>query len=390
MFLVDKIFLHIKDSCELLGMIVASGMESLNIPEFAKTQHFHKGAGPFLQIKGIKALDEFSALSIAEKRLDRLSTLTSLYHHKRLLDWNAQVLIVDNEKEQASLTSAPGSPMHLCSDNRIGDAASQLRDFIKRFRMAEEQSFLRFVRATDMHALALRSESEENQLLNLWIALETLAPSRAGRSKSKIANVIDSIIPFICIDYPYRLTQGLACDFERWLRGNGNEELQQCLNDIEGDTMREKVVKLLLLPGCQDARERIYSSLDTFYLLRNRAHYFSEVFAKTKRIEALLSNHAKRVELQIRRIYRTRNQIVHGGHTPPFTPILIKNAHDYLDIVTSSISRLASGEKRIATVDQAFMFIELKHNEMRHDLRVKNECINSDNIEQLLLSICPF
>ena len=45
----------------------------------------------------------------------------------------------------------------------------------------------------------------------------------------------------------------------------------------------------------------------------------------------MMEAHQKKVEWQIRRIYRTRNLIVHSGRSPIFLHALIENAHDYLD-----------------------------------------------------------
>ena len=44
-----------------------------------------------------------------------------------------------------------------------------------------------------------------------------------------------------------------------------------------------------------------------------------------------MKKHAKRVEWQIKRIYRNRNMIVHNGEKTPYLSLLVENLHSYVD-----------------------------------------------------------
>jgi hypothetical protein len=272
--------------------------------------------------------------------------------------------------------------MLLCSDLRTHDAAVKLNKFINEFELHGIESFQKFFRATELHSLALKNDSPENQLLNLWVGLETLVPSRLSKNKAKINNVIDSILPFLSLDYVYTLTDKLTFDLKTW----NYASLHKNIKDIDGDNEREKLIKLLILHEYKDKKDSLFADLGDFYLLRNRAHYFSECLKSSSKISKMLSTHWERVDWQIRRIYRSRNQIVHAGRTPRYIDVLIKNTHDYLDVVTNGIVSLASAKGKINTVDQAFKYAEVRYHEYISMLTKEDIIVNSSNIKSLVIN----
>lgn len=279
------------------------------------------------------------------------------------------------------MITASQNPMLMCADSKKENAAIKLNSFITNFSVTDADSFKRFNRASELHALALRSDSPENQLLNLWVALETIVPSKLNRTKAKINNIIDSVLPFLSLTYIELLTDRLTRDFYLWNRSKFNKSIE----GIEGITERQRLLKLLLLPEHLEKKNQLFSDLRQFYLLRNRAHYFSKALSSTSRIASILEIHWQRVDWQIRRIYRTRNLIVHAGHTPSYINILITNIHDYLDIVLNMIGRLASDGDKINTIEIAFKYSEIKYLEFIAELKASDQSIKADNIDRFLL-----
>ena len=95
-----------------------------------------------------------------------------------------------------------------------------------------------------------------------------------------------------------------------------------------------------------------------------------------------LESHSKRVEWQIRRIYRARNIIVHSGKTPSYTRILVENIHDYLDVIMGSLIQLATKPKTIMSIDQGFKYLSLTHDSYKKDLEKKGAVFTSDLIDK--------
>lgn len=375
------LFDEIKESCKAFRIEIRDALEDGDI-EVAKKKNFELVEDSrYLIVTGIKVMDVFSARDFAERRIEQISTLVNLFHHKEIPSWESNALLINLDTEKARIISSTQNPMLMCSDLRTPEAATKLNCFINEFKLRDRGSLQKFFRAAELHSLALRSDSPENQLLNLWVALETLAPSKLGRNKAKVNNIIDSILPFLSLNYIHSLTDWLTRDIRRFNKGLLNKTVE----NVEGEDDSQKLIRVLLLEEHEDKKLALLSELGDFHLLRNRVHYFSTCLSTPKKIARLLESHWTRVDWQIRRIYRTRNQIVHAGYTPRYVDVLIKNIHDYLDIVIRGIGKLASKNGKFNTNDQIFKYAEIKYQEYIKLLNSLSTKIDSSNISQLVL-----
>ena len=59
-----------------------------------------------------------------------------------------------------------------------------------------ESRHIDFSRSIDLHSAALTASAIENQMLDLWAALETLIPKSSESNKDRIVQICDQIIPF--------------------------------------------------------------------------------------------------------------------------------------------------------------------------------------------------
>ena len=178
-FRVNALFEEIKDSCAALKVAVYRALPEdllnlINNKSFALV-----GEEIYIVVEKISSMDVFSARDHAERRMEQISTLYSLFHHKEAVTWNRNALLVNWETKKDRVVSASPNQMLMCADSKKGNAAIKLNSFINNFSL-EADSFTKFNRAAELHSLALRNDSPENQLLNLWVALETIVPNRSG------------------------------------------------------------------------------------------------------------------------------------------------------------------------------------------------------------------
>ncbi|MFG3694835.1 hypothetical protein ACGFZ6_15835 [Stutzerimonas stutzeri] len=262
-------------------------------------------------------------------------------------------------------------------DLKRGPAAKKLTKFVSGFSMKRE-SFRKFHRSAELHALALSSDSVENQMINLWIALESLIPSK-GPDKASIEHMVDSVIPFLNSSYVSKLLLSLCRDLFRW---NGRL-MKILLKDIGGKDLISRLASFLSLQKHEAARNRLESSFGEFVLLSERYNYIKGVLSSPELVVETLDRHKERVSWQIRRIYRARNLIVHEGATPTFAKVLIENIHDYLDTVFSALMAMAS-EGKINTIEQGFKHVELNYSAYHSNLKAKGLAFDENNFERLL------
>lgn len=226
-------------------------------------------------------------------------------------------------------------------------------------------SFDRFNRVADLHGISVASYIVENQLVSLWTSLETLIP--VSMKGAKIANVVDSMIPFLLMTYVKRLISRLGHDLVIWRRWT----IKRILNKVEGgssSSISQKLLALLCVPANEALRIELYSELEDFHLLRFRLFSLSEMLATPEKIQKALDSHEKKVRWQIRRIYRTRNLIVHSGSKPSYIHGLVENGHEYLDLILFEVMKFACGDYRTTTLEQAFDLASIKFEKFKKKL----------------------
>lgn len=333
-------------------------------------------------VSNINARDSYSARLKAEWLIKLCSTLISLFHHKENPSWLSECVVFEIKNNLYKFVRTPINSMQKCSDLRQSVASKRLQSFMSEFSF-EEDSFSKFVRSAQLHSMALRSDAEENQILNLWISLESLVPSETkSDDASNIEHIVDSVVPFLCIGYFERLVNNLVKDLLRW----NNAATRRALRPIPGIKFTEKLLRLITLPAFDSERLALESEFRDFHLLRDRFSHFRNIFSTPSKAIEALDAHKLRLEWQLRRIYRTRNIIVHSGKTPPYTKSLIEHAHDYLDTVLASLAKLASTPKTINSVAQGFKHVDLKYQTYYKSLAAKGVAFDVNNIDSLVFS----
>jgi len=346
-------------------------------------QHAFEPAGDetYVLASGIKAHDVYSARQQAIRNLDNLSDLLSLFQHRSRIAWRPEAVVVQNCcSEEMRWVTPPKGPMEKASDLRPEKAAKELNAFLKSFS-AKGMSFRKFNRVADIHGICINHDIIENQLVNLWTALETLAPSHSGGSK--ISNVTASALPFLLHTYVDRLIQQLAYDLLNWDKWRARKLLHKVPCDPK-TSLKGKCLRLLCLSENEMLREQLYEQLKDFHLLRYRAFQLSEKLSDRKRIQQLIEDHEKKVTWQIRRIYRARNLIVHSGRTPPpYIDTLVENGHAYLDMIVFEVMKISCGDYSASTLEQVFEIGKIQYQAFSRQL-AEHAPLSSTNCDFLL------
>lgn len=318
----------------------------------------------YITVKNIKAYDHYTARRLAEDRLDNLSDLFTLFFHKKQISWRGDVVITQCCNNEPVLVRTPKGAMEKGFDLKPDRAAKELNTFLKKFS-ARGISFQKFNRVVDLHGICLSSDIAENQLVNIWTSLETIVPSHVG--SSKIGGIISAISPFIAICYLQRIVERFTSDLILWDKWRAKKILKKvpCTNPT---ILQERTLNLLSIDSNKAILDELYAALKDFHLLRFRAFNLSELFNNPKKLQEIIETHQKKVAWQLRRIYRTRNLIVHSGRSIFYINTLIENGHDYLDQVLFDIMRMSCNEYRVKTLEQAFEIVKVRFQKFNNTL----------------------
>jgi len=333
----------------------------------------------FFIANNVKALDPVTAKLEAERRINKLSKLFVFYHHKQHPTWESKSLVINESSKNVFLLDEKVSPMSKGRDLKPKKAAIKLNNLIKGLSLHSE-SFAKYDRAIDLHGLSIENKYIENQLLQNWIAFETLLVGYS--SKSKIEQVLDHLIPFLKHEYLLRTIDEFSRDLMRFDRAFFSSEIKKI---SIGDNVKEKIVALITLDNYKVNRINIYKHLDKSPLLKWRLSKFHTFFGTPKAIKEFVDVHELKIRWQIKRMYRTRNLIVHAGIIPDYTETLVENSHTYLDLLLSTINDLSINGNIIYSIEQAIE--ELSIRVRKHDRYLKeleDKTIDENNYKKLI------
>jgi len=366
-----------KDSLKSFDVNIVNDLHDLDI-DHSKHKFPKSENEVYICVSEIKARDNFSAKNNAEETLEMLSTIFALFHHKQQISWATDCLIWNKTDDEVSRSRFRTNAMHKCSDLKPSRAAIQANGFLSEFGL-EKNSFRVFSRAAELHSLALKSDSNENQMLNLWIALESIIPASHDTQTATIEHIVQSTMPFLNLGYYQRLVARFTSDLFNWDR----YQIKKVLKDIQGENQVIKVAKLLSLEEFSDKRQELKGSFKNFHLLHDRFEYLEYIYAAPQNMVKGLESHTMRVGWQIRRIYRARNMIVHSGMTPSYIELLIENVHDYLDHIIEKIIILVNDSRKILSIEQAFKLTDMTYKSLKDTLTDKKLKLNAELIEEM-------
>lgn len=355
-----------EDNFSGFAMIVANELpEKFANAGCAKNFKRKKEHERFLIVQDIQAFDRFSAVEKGLKRAKLLQNLFRIYHHKNEFGLRGDVVVEQCCVDGMRLASCEKSRMEFVTDDRPAKAANKLNFLLKNTQLMKGRDRTKLLSVAEFHGMSIEASSVENQILNLWISMETLAPSRIGRAK--IDNVLEAFLPVTGLGYIRRLVEQATYDLLRWDRSRASKLLR--MTGAEGDPAPAKMLRLLALDEHKDARKKAYEELGDFSLLRFRLFSLHESLSRPDLVLGFLDAHQRRVGWQIRRIYRVRNSIVHLGRTPSFAHMIVDNAHDYLDQALKMSNDVSCGPNGMATYETCFHYLAWEFDLFRKRIR---------------------
>lgn len=349
-FVASELMGDISDSISSMDAEIVESLPD-DVSKVAAINGLEKGENEvYVHIQYIQSFDKYSAREEAVRILENLSNLFTVFHHKSKISWRPEVLVRQCCSEGIVVVLPPKSAMDKVADMRSGKASKELNILIESLPL-NKASRARLMRVADLHGLCVSHAISENQLVNIWTALETLIPSNLG--SSKISNIINAMLPFLMRGYISRIIERFTFDLLRWDLWRAKKILKK-VQSRPGANLVERVANLLSTNDNKELRDELYAALKDFHLLRYRAFFLHETLSDPNKIKSILDVHEKKLIWQLRRIYRTRNLIVHSGRYPEYLNTLIENGHEYLDQVVFDILKLTCGEYRAETIEQAF------------------------------------
>ena len=337
----------------------------------------------FLVVKDIEATDEIRARGFADERLLLIDSLSKYHIHRGTLPRSDHALVYSEDQKRYGVSKKPSPPIIKSPDRPTAKLANLIKDTmsILNSKNLDGQSLFRLIRALRRHDAALRSEMPENQLLEFWSAIEVLFPP-TGEKTDRIIQISGPLASFVSSKYAAKI----ASDLYKSIKNSGYADGLIILNEVpEGDNPIEKCLAMFSIEKNEPIRQKLYKLLELHPLLKNRIHYLTTRFSSADLVLKTLKGHIERVSWQTRRIYRTRNIIIHSGKSLPYIGILVENLHSYLDRVLDVLNERISHSTNATTIDQIALEVKLESESHLNILKkLGNEKCTSDNYKLIL------
>lgn len=277
----------------------------------------------------ISDLDPYSAYVHLEKFLDAVNEIVTLFDNETKIGYSSIACLNYSYKKTITIKRAMEKRPYLF-DNK--DYAMRTATVLKNMNMSKLM-FSTLTKTAEFHSDALNKTTSDNYtLVILWTALEALFVDNSDNTQ-KSKRVIEGLIAIIQRTHITKSLKYLQYDLVRQLKLTGPDLIEKYqLNNLKS------FIAVLFSSEESDEVKEIGHAIRNNLLLRTRIFYITDSCCKTnERILNWLENHQQKIEWQIKRIYRTRNLIVHSGRTVPFMSDLVEHLHNYVDFIINFI-----------------------------------------------------
>jgi len=231
-------------------------------------------------------------------------------------------------------------------------------------------------RAINMHAEAFDSRSTLTIFKTFWTALEALFSSEnVAPTRDKI---FKGVLQIIQKTYILKKMRAL------FVQLNDAVSLQEREN-LSIDSFDSFLCYFARYKADSSEMKKIYALLKDNPLLRTRLFTMRKDFNKGKDIKKILDDHSKKIEWQLKRLYRIRNIATHLGRELNGAEVALNHLHNYFDFIVNYMLCKAENDNYVASTS-AVVF-EAKNDNQIYDefLKTKkDEDLSGDNYLNLL------
>lgn len=327
----------------------------------------------------VSALDDKNALKKVDNKLNLFFRYYNFFSHNQKKEIILNIGMIRNRKNECSFIKIKSDRFNYTkyfSDRILGVISENLISLLMK-----KKDFIYIDKSVRMHNLALKSVEPKNSFLNLWSILEILCIN--GKVDSKISEISKSILPILQKDY----IEGVFLNLDEYLKKHLDDVYYKDLKEkLPGKRVVEKISCLIILDDYKDLRKEICDKLIEYPLIRSRIFQLNELYKNPKTMKKDLERFIKRIDWHLKRLYRTRNMIIHSGEEPMNLKVLSEHLHNYVDEILKEIMILLA-VKNLGNIKNVFTNSKFIIDNIIKSLEVKKENFSKDEIIFLMKNI---
>lgn len=384
-FVGSKFFKKIEESCSTFNIEIIDSKpveydHSLENNFFKNTQN----KKIFIKCKNVRAVDYVHASKVASETISLISDLFTVFHHKTKPWFSDYSLVFHHKKKNVVNISDSVNTMEKLKDTAIDDAQNVFPIFLEHFGL-EHESFKRFNRGVELHALSLSTKETASQVLNLWICLETLLITESG---STHISTVENFLQKIILNNILEAKMGNLRDLlEEWNKEKFEEIILKLPLEVQKNTTKA-TASIFLLKKYKALAIELLNEMNEAPLLRYKTGFIIRNFQNINKLIKYREITQKKVYWNIRRIYRTRNKIVHQGDIGNHSDFVVETSHYYLDAILSSIILKKLQFNDINSIENFLHEVTLTYDEYSSFLKSQSHIgVTEDNYMKIIFSL---
>lgn len=307
----------------------------------------------YIKISTPPRISPAQAHIFAISTINELVGLIKFYAHTEDFRPSKLSLVRDTETNKIYRIHEDPDPMHCWVSHTSASEAEMLEMIeVTHGKFLTDTSANKLRRTLRLHRSALKSNSAENQLIDLWAGLEGLV-SRPGKESQRIEYFSECLLPALTLSYPEKIFTSAYSDFCKTTPDGKN-----LLANIDGNGSDfSKFVRLILCQEQEQQRIVLLQTIKPNPLLTNRLWKLSDAFKNRSEIQQTLRHHRQKVRWHLSRIYHTRNSIMHSASALPYLPTIVENLHVYLDTLIKSIQKVTAASRERQSIDGILQYL---------------------------------
>lgn len=337
-FKCDKNF-EINNEHNKVFRFFKSDAASLPIPNpkaITELKRGAKGLASYIVANEVYEKEPHMAIKTTKAYLDTFRDISSFHNHSEKSQYSKCAITID-EADKCICINSEQNAMKSGSMLRYAECKTLLANSYKLILSSKHERDLRIkvLRSFDLHQAAASSSNAENQILDLWSAIEGFLPQPV-QGEHRIEIFLQNVIPILTVSYPFKVFKSIG----ETIISNTNTG-ESCLDSTNGNSLEHKAAIFLCSEEFKDDRIAFYKNNKNDFLLINRCDSIRKHYENSQEIAKTYERHVKRLDWHLRRIYLVRNQIVHRARTLPYINSLIEHLHSYFDTTILTIVQMA-------------------------------------------------
>lgn len=300
----------------------------------------------------ISAFDVYSAAHIAIRKISDLLNMASFYNLVSAWDLSSvSIVVINNTNKYHKAFNAE----QLYRTYDYLDSSGKVFEYTKNIFIDDEKKELRekLTGAFGYANISRASLFQEEKYVNLWVALESLA--RTGMYSDIISNVKQTVPAAMSLRYIYRIVRNYVEDCSRC---RVVFDFPEHRIDMKQEIKQRMVTETIEVFRNPEQYKLLLQKSEINSLLHYRTEKVHEILCDRKMLKDKVKNHHDRVEWQIQRLYRIRNEIVHSAlHNETSLITYIEHLYDYLSTYISEIVTCMS-ERKEGGLEEALALIK--------------------------------